>query len=347
MSQMRKLFEPISIGDMEVRNRIVMPSLGLVYTPRYLVNDRLKNFYLERAEGGVGLVILNVSRVEFQGRGVTLAIYDDKFIPSLRELTDLLHSRGAKVVAQLTARPLWVKREGEPADFVGPSDIIISRRPGVPRPRPLTTEEIEEIVERLGEETRRAREAGFDAVEIAAMVGTSLLSQFISPFTNKRTDRYGGSLENRYRFLLEVIAGAKKRAGQDYPLICRLSGADFMEGGFDLEDTKLAAPLLEQAGVSSLDVTTGWHEAPVAFFQRGVPPGAYIYLAEAVKRAVHIPVMGGTKIANPLLADRLLAEGKIDLVFMGRALIADPEFPRKAMEGRLEDIRHWPKSWNR
>ncbi len=339
MPQLKKLFEPVKIGTLELENRLVMAALGLGYCDGWM-NERMKAFYAARAKGGVGLIVCNISSTPVNGKHRGVAVHDDKYIPGLKELTDAVHAHGGKIAAQLIQRTMWAKREGEPPELIGPSDFTPPRggRPG-PRSRPLTIEEIEQIIEEKGEEARRMREAGFDAIQLHGNVGTCLASYFINPLTNRRTDRYGGSLENRYRFLLEILASARKRVGNDYPIMCRLSGADFLEGGFTLEDTKQAAPLLEKAGMCALDVTTGWHEAPVPFFQMSVPQGAFVYLAAEVKKLVHIPVIGGTKVLDPVLADRLIAEGKVDLVYMGRPLIADPDLPKKAREGRFNEIR--------
>lgn len=344
MTKLKNLFEAIRVGEIELKNRIVMPAMGIggPLCPDGRVSESYKALYAERAKGGVGLIICNISTTPQQDgtfRGV--AIHKDEFIPGLRELTDTVHAHGAKIAAQIIQRLEWKKRENAALELVGPSDITPGPggRPGNRKLRPLTIEEIEQIIEQKGEEARRCREAGFDAVELHANVGTSLVSYFISAYANKRTDRYGGSVENRYRLLLEILEMARKRAGGDYTITCRISGADFLDGGSNLGDTKKAVPLLEKGGFNAINVTTGWHESPIAFVQQGIPQGAYTYLAEEIKKVVNIPVIGGTSICDPTLADRFVADGKIDLVYMARPLLADPELPNKAREGRFEDIR--------
>ncbi len=341
MHQLKSLFNPIKLGSMELKNRIVMAAMGLGYCQDGRITERMKNFYAERAKGGAGLIICNISGFPQPGGKVRgIAVHRDDYIPGLRELAGTVHAGGAKIAAQLAARSIWSKNESVPPELVGPSDFAPGRGGGPgPKRRPLTIEEIEQIVEEKGGEARRVREAGFDAIQIHSNVGTCLSSYFISPLTNRRTDRYGGSLENRYRFLLEILNSMQKRVGKDYPIMCRISGADFLEGGNTLENSKMAAPMLEKAGFCALDVTTGWHEAPIAVFQISVPQGAFVYLAEEVKKVVSIPVLGGTKVTDPVFADRLIADGKVDLVYMGRPLIADPELPNKAREGRLDEIR--------
>jgi 2,4-dienoyl-CoA reductase (NADPH2) len=344
MIKLKSLFEPVRVGEIELKNRIVMPAMGIggPLCPDNRVSESYKALYAARAKGGAGLIICNISTTPQQDGTVKgVAIHKDEFIPGLRELTDAVHAHGTKIAAQIIQRLEWRKQENSALELVGPSDVTPGPggRPGSRKLRPLTIDEIQQIIEEKGEEVRRCREAGFDAVELHANVGTSLVSYFISAYTNKRTDQYGGSVENRYRLLLEILEMARKRAGKDFTITCRISGADFLEGGSNLEDTKEAAPLLEKAGFNAINVTTGWHESPVAFVQQGIPQGAYTYLAEEIKKVVHIPVIGGTSICDPILADRLIADGKIDMVYMARPLLADPELPNKAKEGRFEDIQ--------
>ncbi|MBL7212771.1 MAG: FAD-dependent oxidoreductase [Desulfobacteraceae bacterium] len=338
MSQLRKLFEPIRVGQLELKNRLVRPGMVSNYGANERMTDRMKNFYTEIARGGVALIVTGA--MASMDLGVTprgLGIYKDEFIPNLRELVRVAHDGGAKIAAQLGAPALWRSGEGNQPEVVGPSDVMVNPR-GDTRPRPLTVEEIRQMVDAFGEATRRARDAGFDAVEFHAGVG-ALINQFISTYTNKRTDEYGGELQSRMRFLLDIIDMARRKAGEDYTLLVRVSGADFMEGGHTLEDTMLVAPILERAGIKAINVTTGWHEAPVPSFHASVPRGAWTYLAEGVKKVVSVPVVTGTRIPDPVLADQILAEGKADLIYMARPLIADPELPNKAGEGRFDDIR--------
>ncbi len=340
MSQFKKLFEPIKVGEVELKNRLVALAIGTGYVKAGRLTQRHKDFLIERAKGGAGLMITSFSPIyggsEIRGGEALPGIYEDGFVPELRELRATLQAQGVKVAAQLIAVDKWAKDKDSPLEVVGPSDVI--KGPGASKPRPLTVKEIHQIVESFGEATRRAREAGFDAVEIHAGVGL-VVNQFLSPFTNRRTDEYGGSLENRLRFLLEIIDAAKKKAGSDYTLICRISADEFMEGGNILEDTKKVAPILEKAGIRCLDVAVAWHESPIPVVQMSVPRGAFVYLAEEIKKVVNIPVATAYRVNDPWLAERIVAEGKADLVGLARALIADPEFPNKAREGRPEDIR--------
>lgn len=339
MDRLKTLFEPIKVGNVEIRNRVVMAPFGGGggFANDQLVNERVNAFHRERARGGAGLILIGLlSPIEntMMGPGA-LAIYKDEFIPGLRELTDVIHAEGAKVGVQISFYGHWTK-EGN-VEEVSPSNVIFSHSRDAKPPRPLTLDEIEDLIQCFAEGTRRAKEAGFDMVEYQASTG-AIIGQFLSPLTNRRTDRYGGDLEGRMRFFLEIIDAGRKKVGPDYALIARISGSDFMEGGHTLEDAKMMAPILERAGLQALHVTTGWHEAPVPFIQMAVPRGAWVYLAESIKKLVNIPVIGGTRVNDPILAEEIVAQGKVDMVYMGRSLLADPELPNKAREGRFEDI---------
>lgn len=343
MSQLQKLFEPIMIGKMELKNRIVMPaivSVNVLGGADDMMTERYKDFYAERARGGAGLIVIGLIPTMYSGPRLIggVGIYKDEFVPGLRDFTDLMHDCGAKVAIQLSVLQTWVKADGSP-ETIGPSDVTADRRPDAPKPRPLTIEEIGRVIESYGEGARRAKEAGFDAIEVNAIAGTSLISHFLSAHTNKRRDEYGGSIEKRARLLLESIECIKQKVGKDYPLLCRVSGADFMEGGNSLEDTQIVAPMIERAGIHAINVSTGWHEASVPFIQMSVPRASWVYLAEGVKKVVSIPVIGGTRVPDPRLAEQLLAEGRVDMVYIARALIADPKWSNKAKEGRFDEIR--------
>ncbi|MFC1981241.1 FAD-dependent oxidoreductase [Chloroflexota bacterium] len=337
MTQLNKLFEPITIGNIELANRLVMLGVGTHYGENDRVGKRLKNFILERAKGGVGLIFLGTIYPADLGQPEhgNLGIYDDSFIPSLRELTDAVHSYGTKVAAQILLRYQWRRGKNDPLEFVAPSEVVTG--PGIHPPKALSIEEIHQIVEQFGEATRRAREAGFDAVDLCCIAGY-LVNRFLSPQTNKRTDEYGGSLENRMRLLLEIIDCAREKAGEDYTLMSRLTIDDFMKDGHRLDDSKVVAGMLQNAGIDCLIMYAGWHECPVPTSQSSVPHGDFAYMAEELKNAVKIPVVATNRINDPVMAERIIAEGRADLVGMARALIVDPDLPNKAKRGDLEDI---------
>ena len=337
MTELKNLFQPIKVGKLELKNRIVFLPVMTGYGADDMVTERLKTFYAERARGGAALLTTGIIMPSSLGRplpGMT-GIYHERFIPGLRQLTDVVHAQGAKIAAQIGLQYYWAKEEGAPTEEVAPSEVATRRGPP---PRALTSEEIHQMVDEFSQGARRARDAGFDAIEFHCGIGY-MINRFLSPCTNKRSDEYGGSLENRMRFLLEIIESSKRKAGADYPIICRMSGDEFMEGGHTLEDSKKLASILEKAGVHCLNIQAGWHECPRPLVHMSVTRGAFVYIAEEIKKVVDVPVVAAYRINDPILAEEILAQGKADLIGMARPLIADPELPNKAREGRFDDIR--------
>jgi len=347
--QLKALFEPITIAGIEIRNRIKMGPMALGYARDGYADETFKNFYVERAKGGFGLIDwpLWPYRVE---HGYFPYVWDDRFIPGLREVVRAVHSYGAKIIAQLGTGYGWSFKNG-PCEIVGPSGISLIARPGTPfrvgtptaatrlKERPLTVAEIREMVEGYGDAARRIREAEFDGVEIMAGAGYTI-SRFISPLTNKRDDEYGGPLENRMRLFREIVENIKKKAGPDFPIFCKISGSQFIEGGYTLEEcANEIVPMMAEMGVCCVDVVVGWHEAPRAMLTNSVPEGGYLYLAEEVKKRVNIPICGGARVTDVTIAEEAIARGRIDMIVFSRPSLADPELPRKAAEGRLADIR--------
>ncbi len=342
-----RLFEPLHVGNLHLPNRIKMPAL--VMAPQGSREDVLRyleGFYVERAGGGVALMGVSCTPTRLVCDPM-VPLFDDSWLDGLRRLTSSIHAEGAHVYAQMGVGYSWAFGDG-PVELVSPSGVSVTGRPGTPfrmggpfepsMPRALSVDEIREMVRTYGEGARRAREAGFDAVEVIASAGY-VISQFLSPLTNHRTDEYGGSLENRMRFLLEIVGEMRAQSGADFTFMCRLSGADMLDGGYTLDDTVRMAQTLESAGIDEVDIMPGWHNAPVAMIQEEVPQGAWVYLAEAVKRAVGIPVAAGTQIRDVSVAEQVLEQGRADLVYMARALLADPHLPNKARQGRLDEIR--------
>ncbi len=349
LKKFERLFQPIRVGSLELPNRIIMPAITTYYD--FDKVDRLAGFYAERARGGVGLIITGALQTLYPGRRShrgPIDIHNDDDLPKLKEWTKAIHGNGGRVAAQLATYGYWTRKseEGIPED-VGPSDVVIptdnihpkfGRAEFVPRTRPLTVKEILMIEEAVGDAAVRARESGFDGVELQAVRG-NLFVRFINPFTNRRTDEYGGTLENRLRILTETIHKIKNKAGDNFPLICRIPGADMVPWGMALEDWKGIARIIEKAGVHALNIYPGWHETREPQHQMCVPRGAFVYLAEGIKGGVAVPVAAGGRINDPVLAEQILLEGKADLIAMGAPLIADPDLPNKAKEGRLDEIR--------
>ncbi|MCL4371291.1 MAG: FAD-dependent oxidoreductase [Chloroflexi bacterium] len=334
-----RLFEPIDLRGLTLKNRIVMPPMGTRY-PTYggAVTPKLTRYYLERARGGVGLIIVQFASISPEGVSslYPLGIWDDAFVPGLRDLVAQLHAAGAKVAIQLahaggTANSTLSRR---PA--VGPSAV-----PALGRevPRELTREGIARLVDAFGAAARRAMEAGFDAVELHVAHGY-LLNQFLSPLFNRRADEYGGSLEGRARFPLEVLRRTRETVGDGMPILCRLSADDGVEGSLGLAEAQVVATMLEREGADVIDVTAGIGESfEVSAPPMAIPAGSLVPYAAAIKKAVGVPVVAVAKLHDPRMAEEVLAEGKADLIAVGRGLIADPEWPRKAAEGRFGEIR--------
>ena len=331
------LFSPAQIGTLQLRNRLVMTPMHLGYSPKGEVNDQLVEFYRARARGGVGLIVVGGCGIDRIGNAFSmLQLDDDRFIPGLRRLVDAVHAEGAKIMPQLfqAGRYAHSVLTGQPS--VAPSPIP-SRLTGQ-TPEELTEEKIVEIIASFTTAAKRAQTAGLDGVEILASTGY-LISQFLSPLTNQRTDRYGGDLQARMTFGLEVVEAVRVAVGPDYPIIVRVAGNDFMPGSHTNTESRAFCQALEKAGVNAINVTGGWHETPVPQLTMNVPPGAYAYLAHGIKQVVSIPVIACNRINTPGLAEEILQEGKADFIGMARPLLADPELPNKAMSGHSERIR--------
>ncbi|MEM3564362.1 MAG: FAD-dependent oxidoreductase [Candidatus Jordarchaeaceae archaeon] len=332
------LFDPIKIGSMEIRNRIFLPAMHLGYCVNNFVDDRIVNFYEVRAKGGAGLIMVGGCATEPLGTGLPnmMSLSEDKYIPGMRRLAEAIKRHGAKAAVQLlhVGPQTWTFILGtQPVS----ASAIKCKLTGE-MPREMTIQEIEQSVENFALAAKRAKSAGFDAVEIIGGVGY-LVARFLSPRTNVRKDRYGGSVQGRVRFAVEIIERIKEKLGKDFPVIFKLSGEEFIEGGNTIEDTKVIAKELEKAGADCFNVAVAWHESPVPQITMNIPRGAFAYLAEKVREVVSVPVIAGNRINDPLVAEKILREGKADIISLGRALIADPEFPIKAKEGKFAEIR--------
>ena len=324
---------------MELRNRIVMTAMHLGYTPQGEVTDQLVNFYTERARGGVGFIIVGGCPIdEFGGMVGMISINDDRFIPGLKRLTGTVQEHGAKIAAQLYQAGRYTHSAMIGGRQPISASAVRSRLTGE-TPRALELEEIAEVQDKFAQAAVRAREAGFDAVEILGSAGY-LISQFLSPITNLREDAYGGSFENRMRFGLETIVKVRKALGPDYPILLRIAGNDFMKGSNTNREAKLFAAEAEKAGIDLFNVTGGWHETRVPQLTMGVPRKAYVYLARGIRSAVSKPVISSNRINDPKEGEEILRSGGADLVTMARGLLADPELPNKARNGKSRLIYH-------
>jgi len=350
---------------METKNRIVMsPMVTLSHGPEGEILDNTVNYYAERAEGGVGLIICQSGTIMRESRAPDRAsVYDDRFIPGLKHIADAVHNSGGKAAFQIVHHGRLLtefrKRMAHPEEIrpLAPSPIPrllrvveipngegeyadASWMKGNDPPIEATREDIHRIIQAFAEAARRIRDAGFDAVEIHAGHGY-LISQFLSPLANKRTDEYGGTTENRARLACEIVEAVKGKVGRDFPVILRFSGSDFMPGGIDIQECKQQAPLFVEAGVDALDVSasergsTHW-QYPCFLF----PQGPLVSLAAEIKKVVKVPVIAVGKLSDPKVANQTIAEGKADFVALGRGLLADPHWANKVRQGKLDDIRH-------
>jgi len=333
------LFEPITINGMQVKNRIFMPAMHLNMAGNYAVTDRLVDFYAERARGGAGMITVGYATVdERSGNPGNIGAHKDVHLPGLTRLAAAIRDNGARASVQLNHAGRYnhsmLMGGNEP---VAPS--AIASRLTRETPKELDLAEIAEIVERFAQAARRVRQAGFDAVEILSGTGY-LISEFLSPLTNRRSDAYGGSLENRIRFGLEVVAAVRLAVGLEFPLLVRMNGNEFMKDGSSRQDLQQYARRLAAAGVDALCINVGWHEAQVPQIVTEVPRGVFAYLARDIRAQVSIPVIASHRINDPDLARELISDGYCDMVAIGRALIADPYFPAKALSGHEGDIVH-------
>jgi len=342
MAELRRLFSPGRIGRVEVRNRTVMSPMGIMLKPTFVngeLNPRLIEFFEARARGGVGLIIVSGAYTEEKAKAFTehgMGIWDDHFIPILNKLVEALHRHGAKVGLHLLHGGSYARSSITGVQPVSASAAFtnwLTRE----TPREATKEEIKEIVRNFGRAVRRAKEAGFDLVEYNAYSGY-LIKEFLSPRTNKRTDEYGGELENRLRFFKEIVYASREEVGSDYTLIAKISGDEYLPGGNGLKEAVEIAKALESWGIDGLHVSPAGHETSIPLTPGFTPKGAFLYLSQAVKEKVNVPVITA-HIGDVFLAESALADGKADFIAFGRSLLADPDLPNKAREGRFEDIR--------
>jgi 2,4-dienoyl-CoA reductase-like NADH-dependent reductase (Old Yellow Enzyme family)/thioredoxin reductase len=332
--EFRKLFEPGRIGRLELKNRILFgPMLTQRVSEDGEITDRQIDYYVERAKGGAGAIIIESCRVHFPEPKHRVLLTHDRFIPALKRLVDAIHKEGAKVICQM-------QMHGGRLEVQDPASASAVPNPYTGAiPRVVTIAEIKEMVGWFADGARRAKEAGFDAISIHAANGY-LLCDFLSPLINKRTDEYGGDLKGRARFALELIECTRQKVGLDYPILFRLMADDRLEGGFRLKEAIELCKMLEKAGIDAVDITAGGADsrewtAPPYYFGKACNTD----LAGPIKKEIKIPVSVAGRINDPYTAEQILKDGKADFVCIARGILADPHFPRKAMAGRARDIR--------
>jgi 2,4-dienoyl-CoA reductase-like NADH-dependent reductase (Old Yellow Enzyme family)/NADPH-dependent 2,4-dienoyl-CoA reductase/sulfur reductase-like enzyme len=345
MSNFKNLFKPGKIGTMGLKNRLVMAPMCTKFGTEYgSVNQRLIDFYVERAKGGVGLIIIENTCIEWpRGKAGNnpIRLDDWQYVQGLADLAEAVHPYGTKIATQLqhVGRQTNVERCTSGEELISASDVPCEPSGGFV-PRPLTISEIEELIDRFVKAAVRTKAAGFDAVEIHGAHGY-IITQFMSPYTNKRTDRYGGNFERRMRLPVEIVKRIRASVGEEFPVIMRFSADEFVEGGYSIEDGKKIAQVLEGAGVDCLDVSAGIYESRFRMFPTlGLQPGCNLPLIEAIKNVVNVPVIGVGRFGEDLeLADKVIGEGKADFISLGRSLFADAHLPKKALQNMTKDIR--------
>lgn len=334
MSAYPHLFSSLRLGTVNLKNRITMAPLFLGYgKPTGEVSPLILEHYREMAASGAAMIVVENAAVDPRGLGspFTLRIDEDRFLPGLKELAETIQNQGALAAIQINhaGRFAWLE---EPA---APSAVAIGEK----TPRPLTPEEIRAVVGKFAAAALRAKQAGFDLVELHGGTGY-LLAQFLSPRTNRREDEYGGPLEQRLRFPLEVISAVREAVGSAFPVGYRFLADEWLPDGLQLTESREIARRLAEAGVAYLSVMGGTYES---FFlpdrkKQEQRQGYMADLAAAVKSAVPIPVIAAGRIQEPAYAETLIAEGKTDLIGLARVLLSDPQWPIKAREGRAAEI---------
>ncbi|GAA4791552.1 NADPH-dependent 2,4-dienoyl-CoA reductase [Streptomyces ziwulingensis] len=333
MSRYPHLLSPLDLGFTTLPNRVLMGSMhvGLEEADRGF--ERMAAFYAARARGGVGLIVTGGIAPNDEGRPyeggakLTTAAEAERH----RVVTDAVHREGGRIALQI----LHFGRYAYHPDLVAPSPLQAPISPHVPRE--LTDAEIERTVEDYVRTARLARDAGYDGVEIMGSEGY-LINEFIAARTNHRTDRWGGSYENRTRFPVEIVRRVREAVGTDFILVYRLSMLDLVPGGSTLAEVVTLAKAVEAAGATLINTGIGWHEARIPTIATSVPRGAYTWVTKRLRGEVSVPLVTTNRINTPDLAERLLAEGTADMVSMARPMLADPDFVAKAAAGRPEAI---------
>jgi 2,4-dienoyl-CoA reductase-like NADH-dependent reductase (Old Yellow Enzyme family)/thioredoxin reductase len=313
------------------------------------MSERAIRFYEARARGGAAMIIPSSTAVSPEGRVTPFApgIWDDDVIPGWADLAKAIHRHGSRLVLQLSHGGRQVAPGLEavaPSAIPSPPLFRMSYATVSPKasvPRELSIEEVEDLIEKFAEAARRTREAGADGVEIHGAHGY-LIAQFLSPYSNKRIDAYGGTIEGRVKFAVEVIKRTRAKVGRDFLIQLRLSAEEPTPGGLQIRETKVMVPMLVEAGLDAISVSAGTYNLDGYHILCPLPMdplGTHYDRAAALKEVSSVPVAAVGRIKDPLVAEQILREDKVDLIAMGRALIADPELPNKAAAGNLEDIR--------
>ncbi|MEW5920822.1 MAG: FAD-dependent oxidoreductase [Bacillota bacterium] len=336
------IFSPIKIGKLTCKNRIKYASTEDNFNCHDgFVTNREVAYMEAQAKGGAAIVTTQGAYTDPRGEGKgyvgMMGIWDDKFIPGLKRIADVIKENGALSMLQLMH---CGRVGGVELDYtVGPSNVP-QRLPRFRPPREMTKEQIKEAIQEHIDGARRAVEAGFQMIEVSGIVGY-LVSNFISSYTNQRTDEYGGDIKGRCRFMVEILEGIRKEVGPDIAVGIRLCTDELLHdrGGNKHEESLEAMKMAEAAGIDFLSITAGWQESAVSVISRDVPMGNWLYLAEAVKKAgIKVPITMAYRLFLPEFPEKAIAEGNLDMWEMCRPMMADPFLPNKIAEDRQEDI---------
>ena len=339
MNGLKKLFSPYNIGTMALKNRIVMGPMGTnLSNPDGSITPEEIAYYEARARGGAGMIITEMVAVDPRGKYQPRIpqLSNDGHIQGWRSMSDAVHAHGTKIAIQLG----HAGRETFPAFINGLQPVAPSAVPpptGI-IPKELTVAEIEDLVKKYAQAAGRAVDAGIDAIQVHG-AHCYLMANFMSPVTNKRCDEYGGGIEGRLRFSLEVVRAIRKRVGREVPLLFRIAAEEMIPGGRSLEETKVMCRLLVEAGIDAIEVSRGslaalrWVVPPM-----GTPLALNLQYASEIRDVVDVPVLTVGRINDPIVAEHILETQKADLIVMSRALLVDPDWPNKAFAGKYEDI---------
>ncbi len=327
---MSYLLKPLKVRSMTMANRLVMPPMATAKAgPDGKVSQALLDYYAEKSRGGyLSLIIIEHSYIVPEGKASEnqLSVSDDTVIPGLRKLADVIHRNGSRAAMQINHAGSAAQKEVTGTTPLAPSAVANPRRGDMPREMSRT--EIREVVLAFKNAARRVKEAGFDAVEVHSAHGY-LLNQFLSPLTNKRMDEYGGDIANRIRIHLQVIEAVRSEVGPDFPVQVRLGASDYTEGGTTIEHSQSASRAFEKSGVDIIHISGGF----VGYTPPGLTgQGYFAPLSEAIKSVVSIPVILTGGITEIEAAEKLLAENKADLIGVGRAVLQDSNWAKRAIE---------------
>lgn len=327
---MSQLLKSLNTGNLTLKNRLIMPPMATSKSEEDgRISKDILDYYEEKSKGGyISLIIIEHSFISKEGKASKgqLSIADDSVVDGLKELANIIHNNGSKAVMQINHAGSATSKDVTGYDPVGPSAVANPRRGTIPKE--LSLKEIEDIIEYFKAAALRAKEAGFDGVEIHSSHGY-LLNQFFSPLSNKREDEYGGDVLGRIKIHMKVIKAVRDAVGDDFPILLRLGASDYMDGGSTIEDSKIAAREFEKAGVDILDISGGFCGYTVPGLDS---QGYFAPLTEAIKDVVSIPVILTGGITDSNSAEELLADGKADLIGVGRAILNDSSWAQTAIE---------------